>query len=222
MRAPSDPVARLAKLEAARAEVGPDETFKAEDMARVAGMTWRNMREIVAADPDFPIVSRGGPGLPYVFNGVAVLEYMIAGARAVQAKRAATEDRATFLAGIVSSPSDESPSGASRSGGPGVAAREMLEHVRTWDKIIDVRAKLRAEMVAAGDLVRRKDVDDFLWRWLSGLQSSVLAIEQRIDKANLLEPAVRRAVKDELNATLVTMRADLEKEIAAWNARRAA
>jgi len=212
-RRPADPIARLAKLEAARAAIDDTETFNARDMATIA---WRNMREIVAADQDFPVAVRGSEGVPFVFNGAAVLDYMIAKARSVQADRERRTDRATFLAGL-GAQAGPSPSGNSK--GSGSAARELMEDAKALSALIDVQAKLRAEKVAQGKLIDRAETEDFLWRWLSGLQSSVLAIEGRIDKAGKIEPDIRTAVKDELAAALVEMRTELEKRIEAWNAR---
>lgn len=217
-RQPADPASRLAKLEAARAAVGADETFNLAEMAKVAGMTPRNFSPIVADDPAFPIVERGGEGVPFVFNGAAALDYMIAKARAVQADRERRTDRATFLAGLGSAAAVHSPPTASGNGS-GSAARELMEDAKALSALIDVQAKLRAEKVAHGKLIDRAETEDFLWRWLSGLQSSVLAIEARVDKAGKLEPEVRAAVKDELAAALVEMRGELEKRIEAWNAR---
>lgn len=219
MRAPSDPVARLAKLEAARAEVGADEQFNGREMADVIGMSWRNLAEIIAADSAFPLVQRGSEGVPFVFNGAAVLDYMIASARAVQAQRERQRGRATFLAGLGGDAAGPSPAGG-EGAGSGSAARHLMEDARALSAFIDVQAKMRGEKEKQKELLRRDAVVDFLWRWISGLQANVLAIGARIDKANKLEPEIRAAVKDELAAALVSMRGELEQQIEAWDVSR--
>lgn len=216
-RPPSDPIARLAKLEAARAAVGPDETFNGLEMARIAGLTYRAFSDRVSEDVDFPVVQRGSEGVPFIFNAAAVLDHMIAGARAVLADRERRTGRATFLAGLGA---EAGPSPAGESERPGTAARDLHADAKALSALIDARAKLRAEKVADGRLLERDKVEAFLWRWLGDLQSEVLAIEARIDKTGRLDVPTRSAVKDELAASLVGMRGALEKQIGEWHAAR--
>lgn len=219
MRLPSDPVARLAKLEATRPNVEPGEILNAEEMAAAAGMVWKNLKAIVDRDPDFPVLRRGGEGTPWQFEAAKALDHMIDRARAVQADRERRRDRVSVLAGLGSETGGGSPSGGDgQSAGSGSAARDMFEDARALSALIDVQAKLRAEKVAQGALLHRDKVESFLWRWLSALQSDVLAIEGRIDKVGMIEPVQREAIKAELATALVSLRGALEREIGKWNA----
>ncbi|MEA3044564.1 MAG: hypothetical protein QOH47_2402 [Sphingomonadales bacterium] len=219
-RLPSDPVARLAKLEAARAQIGPDETFNGADMARVAGMTWRNMREIVAADPDFPVEKRGSEGVEYVFSGVATLDYMIAQARAVQADRGRRTDRASYLAGLGGDAAAHSPPTADGVG-PGIAARELRESALAIKDFADARAKMRAERQKNGELLERSEVEGLLWALMTAMQAETMGITSKIDQAGQWEPAFRLQVEDALADVLVRVRARLEATIGEWDARGA-
>ena len=215
-RPPADPAGRLEALEPVRAEIGDDLILSLTDMARVAGMTPRNLGLIVDKDPGLPIRKRGGMGVAWEFEAAKVLDYLIAQARAARSEREARQARVNRLGGLASAA--VLPSGQSER--PATAARDMLDDVRALSALIDVQAKMRTKQVAERELLARTEVESFLWRWLSELQSEVLAIEARIDKAGRLDPAVRQAVKDELADALVAFRGRLEKQIGEWNEAR--
>lgn len=214
-RLPSDPVARLPQWEAARKTIGRKRVvLNASEMAQALGMTLAGFKKLMARDPEVPVISRGAEGVPYEFDAAKVLDHLIASARATVRGRERRRAGVLRLAGLGPAGSALSPADAGgQQAGSGTAARDTFEEARALEKLIDVRAKLRVEMERHGQLLERGLVSNFLWRWLSSLQSEVLAIEGRIDKANRMEPATRRAVKDELAKILVGMRARLEEFI---------
>lgn len=218
-RLPADPVGRLAKLEAARGECKPRTILNADEMASVAGMTWRNLKTLIDRDAGFPIKTRGDMGVPWEFAARKVLDHLIKQARAAQAGRERRRADVSRLAGLgattgVCSPGDPTGEGA------GTAAREMLEEARALDALLSLQTRVRQERERQNQLLDRVKTQEFLWRWLSTLQSEVLAIRQRLDKANALPVEVRRALDDELASILVTMRGALQRDIEVQNAPR--
>lgn len=213
-RPPSDPVARLGKLEAARAAIEPGETFNGNEMARVVGMTWRHFSQLVSADQNFPVQQQGSEGVPFIFNGAAVLEHMIAKAKAAVSQREATTARASRLAGLGGT--DGPLSG--RAAGPGSGAREMLEDARAINALADAQAKLRAEKQKQRELVDRAEVQSLVWDMMTTMQAETMGITSKLDRAGQWEPAFREEVEGELGNVLLHVRAKLEKRIAAWDA----
>lgn len=216
-RTPSDPVARLSKLEAARAEVKPGEVFGAEQMAVIVGLSWRQLRKYIDDDPAFPVLKRGGEGVSWELDGAAVLGHMIASARRVQEGRDQQRERTLFLAGLGGDAAVHSPP-AANGGGSGTSAREMREEAQALGAQLDVQARVRVGRVAEGKLIERGEVERFLWGLLTALQTDVLAIEGRVDKAGTLEPALRQSVKELLADALGSMRAAAEGWIEGFDA----
>jgi hypothetical protein len=55
----------------------PKLILNAEAMAKVAGMTWRNLKLIIDADDDAADQERGDMGVPWEFDAAAVLDHLI-------------------------------------------------------------------------------------------------------------------------------------------------
>lgn len=218
-RLPADPVGRLAKLEAIRGGVKPRTVVNAAELETALGITWRFLKQMIDTDPGFPVKVRGDMGVPWEFSLRKVLDHLIKQARAAQAGRERRRADVSRLAGLgtsagVSSPGDPTGEGA------GTAAREMLEEARALDALLSLQTRVRQERERQNQLLDRGKTQEFLWRWLSTLQSEVLAIRQRLDKANTLPPDVRQGLDDELASILVTMRDALQRAIEVQNAPR--
>lgn len=221
-RMPADPVGRLAVLEAARGAIEDGLIVNFDEMAKIAGMSSRNLKLIVARDPEFPIAKKGGEGVPYEIDAAAALDHMIGSARAARDVREARMATVTRLAGLGAGAVAPSPGdgGGNGSGSAADDPKALTEHARAITAIVDARAKLRAQMREEGSLLDRPDVERFLWEWLTALQEGVLAISSRLDPAGQLDPAVRKGIDDEMANILVEMRGALEARIETWNAAR--
>jgi hypothetical protein len=99
-RQPADPSARLAVLRAVRKAVGPGEEFIGEEMAKVLRVSWRSLSDLIDDHPEWPVLQRGSEGIPWRFNGRALIDAMIASYQAVQKERAARSARIQALSGV--------------------------------------------------------------------------------------------------------------------------
>ncbi|HEX5183598.1 MAG TPA: hypothetical protein VFW19_10660 [Allosphingosinicella sp.] len=217
-RLPADPVGRLAKLEALRTELKRGTVLNAAELGQVLGISWRFLKQMIDDDQDFPVMVRGDMGVPWEFDARKVVDHLIKQARSAQAERERRMAETARLAGLVPA-GDVSSLGDRSRGGPGSAA-QTLEEARALDALLNVQAKVRAEKERQNALLDRAGVQAFLWRWLSGLQSEVLAIQQRLERRADLSVDVKQIVPDELASILVAMRAALEREIVRQNAPR--
>jgi hypothetical protein len=215
-RLPADPGARLETLEPVRAEIEDDLVLSMADMARVAGMTPRNLGLIIDKDPTLPIRKRGGQGVAWEFEAAKVLDHLIAQARAARSEREARQAKVNRLGGLASAAVPLSGSTER----PAAAARDMLDDARALSALIDVQAKMRAEKRAYGLLLDSADVERFLWRSVSGLQSESLAVEARVDRLEKLTPDQRQEMKEGLADAIASYRSAIEKQIGEWNAAR--
>lgn len=217
MRLPADPEARLAKLRLARAQVGDGDVLTANEMAAASGLSWVGLKKWIDADPDFPVRARGGMGVAWEFEAAKALDHMIAQAEAARSQREARRASVARLAGLGSPPASPSPGAETGS----ASAADTMAEARALSALLDVQAKIRAERERQNALLAREAVQKFLWRWLSTLQSEVLAARGRIEKSKRLPPELVAALDDELGGVLVTMREALVTEIARQDAPRA-
>lgn len=210
-RLPADPVGRLAVLKAARKSIGRKRpVLNADEMAQVAGMTWRNLKLIIDRDEDFPVLARGDMGVPWQFEAVTVLNHLIAQAQAAQAareRRTATITRLSGLSGAAPVP----PNGG-QPAGLGSAA-EMLQHVRAFAAMVDVQARIRGEKQKQGQLVDAEEVRNLLWDLMTTMQTETLAVSAKLDPAGQWEPTLRAQVDEALRNVLVTVRDRLEQKL---------
>ena len=217
-RMPADPVGRLAKLEAIRKGIKRGTVLNAAELEKVLGITWRFLKPMIDEDPNFPVKTRGDMGVPWEFHALKVVDHLIKQARTAQAERERRKERVSLLAGL-GPPSDGPPLGRNGRAESGSAAT-TLEEARALDALLNVQAKVRAEKERQNALLDRDGVQAFLWRWLSTLQSRVLATKNRLDKTGTLPPEVREKLDDELALILVDMRGSLEAEIGRQDAPR--
>lgn len=218
-RLPADPVGRLAKLEAVRAGVKRGTVVNAAELEKVLGITWRFLKQMIDADAAFPVKTRGDMGVPWEFHLLKVVDHLIKQARTAQADRERRFAEVSRFAGLGANPGVSSP-GDRASDGSGTAARDMLEQARALDALLSLQTKVRQERERQNQLLDRVKVQEFLWRWLSTLQSEVLAIRQRLDKAGTLSLEMRQALDDELASILVSMRDALQRGIETQDAAR--
>lgn len=211
-RKPADPVASLAKLEAARKKVKKSLTLNAEEMATVAGMTWRNLKLIIEGDPTLPIKSRGDMGVPWEFEAAKVLDHLISRARAARSEREARMAAVTRLAGLGGQAGGQSLS--DRPAGVAGSASEMREAAQAVSAVIDAQAKVRAEKTAQGRYVDAEAVRGLLWSMMSTMQTETLAVAGRMDRAGQWPADLRGQIEEELRGVLLSVRSKLEAGLA--------
>lgn len=209
-RLPADPIARLAVLEAARAEAEPDLVVNFADMARIAGMTDRNLKLIIDRDSEFPIVARGDQGVAWQLNVVAVLDHMIGQAEKARGDREAQSARVHRLVGL-------GETAGAKAGTNGHPVREMLEGAKAISAMVDAQAKIRAEKQGQGRLVDRSKVEALLWDMMTTMQTETLAIAAKMDPAGQWEPGLKGSVEEELRNVLLAVRGALELKLADWH-----
>lgn len=214
-RMPADPVGRLAVLEAARGGLkrGRKVIANAEEMATIAGMTWRNLKMIIDADPKLPIEQRGDQGVPWQFNARKVLDYMIGSAKAAQRSREARRAEVNRLAGLGATAG--SPLNGGDANGSGSAA-EMLQEARAISALVDAQAKLRHEKQKQGSLVDRAVVRSLITEMLTTMQTESLAVTAKIDAAGQWDQGLRVQVDEEVRNVLTTVRDKLEQRLKEW------
>jgi hypothetical protein len=213
-RLPADPVGRLAVLEAARAGCKPGTILNADDMAKVAGMTWRNLKTLIDRDKAFPIRTRGDMGVPWQFSAAKVLNHLIKQAQSAQVDRERRMASVSRLAGLGAAAGALSP-GDRASVGSGSAA-QMLEGARAVSAVVDAQAKVRGEKQAQGRLVEVEKVSGLLWDMMTTMQTETLAIASKMDPAGQLDPEQRLAIDEHLRNVLLAVRGKVEAALEKW------
>jgi hypothetical protein len=99
-RTPADPSARLAILREVRKHIKAGEEFIGDEMAKVLRLSWRHLSELIDEHPEWPVLQRGSEGVPWRFEGRALIDAMIAHYEAVQKERAARSARIQQLSGL--------------------------------------------------------------------------------------------------------------------------
>jgi len=193
--------ARVARYKALRRETKKGDLLTFTPMAKVLGMSARNLKIIIDADETFPVVERGGEGHPWTFDARAVLDHMIARDDAVLAKRAKEVAALARMTGI----SIEAP-GVDSGAAPQAFSAEALR--QTASTLVTVQ-KLKKEQQA---LIDAEQVRQFLSDYHQRFQQEVLGALGRVDPAGQLEPAVRGLIENDMRNLLV----DLEGRMTAF------
>lgn len=198
-RKPADPSVRLALLRPAIAAVKKGEKANAEDMARIAQMTWVNLKRIINSDPAFPVISRGSEGIAWSFDVAKTLKYMVAACEAVLAERNKRAARMARLSGLAPDYGD-AMAGEGQALTPGEITQlgngQMTAH------------KLK---MAQGQLMPRADTLAFLQDYHSQFQGEALGMLGKIDPAGQWPADVRRGVEDAMRTLLVNLQANMER-----------
>lgn len=200
MRTPADPAAKLPLWRAAREKLTPGERVNAADMAKIAGMSWRNLKLTIDADDAFPVLTRGAEGKPWSFDAAAVLEHLIATAERALAERAARDERIQRMTGLPES-------------GHGASAVEPAGSIAASAR--DLKALGEAQMIAhklkiqQGEYLPRAATVALLNDLMSTMQTETLAAAARIDPAGRLDPATRTQIDEELRTVLTTVQGKL-------------
>lgn len=200
MRTPADPAAKLPLWRAAREKLAAGETVNAADMAKIAGMTWRNLKLTIDKDERFPVRVRGAEGKPWSFDAVAVLEHLIATAERTLAERAARDERIQRMTGL-----PESGHGASAvepAGSIAASARDMKALAEA--QMITHRLKIQQ-----GEYLPRAATVTLLNDLMITMQAETLAAAARVDPAGRLLPETRAALDEELRNVLTTVQGKL-------------
>jgi hypothetical protein len=194
MRRAADPAARLERLRGARKRLKRGELFNADEMAGVAGMTWRNMKPMVEADANWPVLRRGSEGVAWQFEGRAVLDHMIAALEVAQRERDARAARVAKMTGITV---EQAQSGLS---------------VSDLAKIDQLQTSAQRRKIEQREWVRRDEAESVITGVFTTIQSETLATVSRLDAAGRWPANVRAEVADEMRSYLVR----LHDQVAGW------
>lgn len=208
-RQPADPEARLAQLRPVLANLKPGELVNAENMAKIARMTWRNLEITIAKDADFPIVSRGGMGVAWQFDAHAVIAYLVAGAEALLKQRADVAAKTAAMIGLAPEPAQPAAPAATMTT---LQMKQMIEAMAAADKLRQRR----------GELVPLVEVSGMLNEIMSTLTAETLAFIGKHDPAGQLSPQLRKAIEDHQRALLVHLRDKVQAVIERPGAKHAA
>jgi hypothetical protein len=194
MRKPADPSARLALLLAGRKAIKPGDRLNMADLANALGMTARNLKLTINADENFPVVSRGGEGVAWVFDAGAVFDHLISKCEAAIAERSNRSDRINRLSGLMGDKPAPTLAGASGDLTPG-ELKQLGESMMTAHKLKMARRELmpKAEALA------------FFVDLMSQMQSDTLGLLGKIDPAGQLPAETRLAVEDGMRTLLVNL-----------------
>lgn len=192
MRRRSDPSPRLTMLRNARRKLKKGEMFNADEMAAVAGMTWRNMKPQVEADPKWPTVRRGSEGVAWQFNGRDVLGHMIGKLEVEQKERDARSARVAAMAGI--------PAEVARSG---ISVADLV-------KIDQLQTSAQRRKIEQREYVRRIEAENVITGIFTTMQSETLSLVAKLDPAGRWPASVRSEISDELRTLLVKLRDQVE------------
>lgn len=185
-----DPTARLKRLLAVREAVeDPESVVNGNDMARILGMTWKNLRDTIAADIDFPIHARGAEGIAWEFRVVVVLDHLIAGCRAVIEQAHSKEQRVAKLAGVAI-------------GGGSTGSAISINDYRAIDQMQREQQRRKIEQ---REWMRRDDVRALMSNFFAMVQSEHTSMAAELDPAGKWAPDVRADVEDHMRTILVRL-----------------
>jgi hypothetical protein len=208
IRKPADPSARLALLRPALKQVKRGEKLNADDMAKVAQMTWRNMKLTIDKDADFPIDFRGGPGIAWVFDAAKVLKHLI-----VQCEKAIADRgiKAARMARLSGQPAEYADQGPADSGEAPLAPNELK-------LLFDSQMVSHKLKEAQKKFMPRDATLAFLMDYHSQMQTETLGLLGKIDPAGQWPADVRKAVEDTMRSLLLNLQANMERFTAAHRA----
>jgi hypothetical protein len=195
VRKPADPTARLALLTAARAQVEPGTILNAADMARVAGMTWRNLNITIERDPAFPVVKRGSEGIAWEFNAAAAIDHMIGVCRSVIADNDQHAARIARMAGM------DVPASI----GAGLSLQDFT--------IVDrLQREAQRRKIEQRDYVPRREVERLVEGMLGLVQNNMIGRAGKLDPAGKWPAQIRAEIVEEDRSFLVR----LHDHLGAW------
>jgi hypothetical protein len=222
-RKPADPAARLSLLRAARENAKPDDILSGQtEMAPLLGMSWRNLTKTIDADPDFPVLTRGGEGVPWQFNAVAVIDHLIAKCEAALAERTARAGKMERLSGLRLQSSDDKPAKGRRRA---AAAPPPADAPMSSTELREIgQAQLTAHKLKElqGKLVVADPMKRFLADYHSTMQGETLGLLGKIDPGGQLPPAVRLNIEDSMRTLLVNLQSRMDRFLAGYSDRSAA
>jgi hypothetical protein len=208
LRKPADPAARLALLLAGQKRIRNGDILSMADMATALDMTQRNLKLTIDADPDFPIVSRGGEGVAWQLDAGAVFKHMIAKCQAVIAERKARLKRMNRLTSFRGS----SPPLPDAAGLPQPAAEGGETPLAPQDLKQLGEAQMTAHKLKMlqGQFMPVAETTAFLLDYHSEMQAKTLGILGKIDPAGQWPPEVRKMVNEEMRNTLVGLQTSMD------------
>lgn len=191
-----DPSARIALLKAARVNLvkskikGP---VNGHEMAKIAGMTWRNLKFQIEADPDWPCLMRGSEGVAYQFDPRKVLDHMV---RRLQAKLNERTTRNRRIAEMAGFDPDLADTGLS------------IDELRQLDAL---QVSVQRRKIEQRTYVPLGEFEAVLADVFSTMQAETLSLVGRLDPSGRWPAPVRADVKDELRSLLVRLHDKLGK-----------
>lgn len=193
VRTPANPSARLAILRASRKKAKKADIVAMSEMAKILGMTPRNLKITINGDPDLPILSRGAEGIAYQFNVIAVLDHLIARCLTAIGIRNKQAARMARLSGVdvsldLDASTDTAPLTTSE-------IRELGQGQITAQKLKMMQMQF----------VRADGLASFLDTYHGHFQSNTLGLMGKIDPAGQLPAATRLLVEDGMRNLLVEL-----------------
>lgn len=183
-----DPSARIALLKAARDNLrkakikGP---VNADELAKIVGMTWRQLKTYVEPDPDFPCLMRGSEGVAYQFDPKAALDYLI---KRFERELEARKQRNKRIAQMAGFPEEMADTGLS------------LEDLRLLDQL-QVNAQRRK--IEQGLYVTAAEHEAAVTDLLTTMREETLSAVGRLDPSGKWPAVIRNQVREELRSILV-------------------
>lgn len=183
-----DQSARIALLKAARANLrkqkikGP---VNADEMAKIAGQTWRNLKPQIEADPEWPCLMRGSEGVAYQFDPKAVLDHMV---KRLEEKLKERTDRNRRIAEMAGFQPELADTGLS------------IEELRHLDQL---QTSVQRRKIEQRSYVPLADHEAIIADLFSTMQAETLSTVGRLDPAGKWPALVRAAVREEMRSLLV-------------------
>ncbi len=177
------PTELMARCEAALKVVKRREIITGEPMAELAGMTWRNFVDrYIDVDPQFPIVQRGRPGVPFQFDAAKTLRHLI---KRCKERLAESEKRAADMARLANVKMPAANEGAPQSYAE--LRQGLLAH-----------AELQRMRKEQGEFLLAADVDHWIRGLIERVVMTVNGAAAKSDPTGSWPPEVRGAFDDEL------------------------
>lgn len=199
-RPATNPSARLARLDAARAKIAAlkrGETLSAIPMAKVLGVGWPALREWCDTLPGFAesgAFVAGGNGVEYAFRPKKTLDFLTKHFRGVLDRQAADSRRISKAVGVTL-PAAETPSLA-----------------ETKD-LVNLTLTVVAAAERQGQYVRADEAAAFIEGYNETVVSGILGVRTRVDPNGKLPIAVRRQVDEYLRSVAAGAHARAQKFI---------
>lgn len=185
-----NPSPRIAKLEAARKTIRRKLIVNGEDLSKIVGLTWRRLRDLVEADPEWPVIRKGSEGVSYEFDAKAVLDHMIRRAKEQMVGRHKRADRIATMSGVLISPE--------------LLAQDQLSinDLRTIDTL---QTSAQRRKIEQRHYVRRDEAEAVITDLFSTMQAETMATVSRLDPAGRWPSQVRAEVAEAVRGLLVTL-----------------